>query len=140
MTAKKAVGFPIFYRTPRTLAWQGFEPLGSAIYRTEHMARTAENPKNHGGFPFYSSGASNPKGSGAQCCSPPDTVFGIETFDERLNERDILRCSPPDTVFGIETSLFYPPFFYMPCCSPPDTVFGIETADPKKLSPEVIEL
>ena len=32
------------------------------------------------GFPIYLSGASNPKGSGAQCCSPPNTVIGIETY------------------------------------------------------------
>jgi len=41
------------------------------------VARTAENPKNRRGFPFYSSGASNPKGSGAQYCGLPNTVIGI---------------------------------------------------------------
>ena len=86
MRVKKAAGFPIFYRTPPALVWQGFQPLNSAIYRTEHMARTVENPKNRRGFPFYSSGASNPKGSGAQYCSPPDTVIGIETL-RRLHRR-----------------------------------------------------
>ena len=129
LTAKKAAGFPIFYRTPPALMWQGFGPPHSAICRTEHLARTAKNPKNRRGFPFYSSGASNPKGSGAQYCSPPNTVIGIETLRQTsgllsqlliaalLIPSSVLKqpanpsrsssarshCSPPNTVIGIET-------------------------------------
>ena len=44
------------------------------------MTISAEKTEIRRGFPIYLSGASNPKGSGAQCCSPPNTVIGIETY------------------------------------------------------------
>ena len=155
MRVKKAAGFPILYQTPPALAWQGFQPLYSAIYRTEHMARTAENPKNRRGFPFYSSGASNPKGSGAQYCSPPNTVIGIETADHSIHYEVFSNCSPPNTVIGIETSRYVRYVsssseivalqipssvlkqyvrnqvgLEMYDCSPPNTVIGIKTLLP----------
>ena len=128
MRGKKAAGFPIFYRTPQSLVWQGFQPLHSALYRTERVARTAENPKNRRGFPFYSSGASNPKGSGAQYCSPPNTVIGIETPLSSSDKSLSTNCSPPNTVIGIETRILQPPLTKaLSYCSPPNTVIGIET-------------
>ena len=80
---KKAVGFPVFYRTLRTLAGQAFRRSSPSKRRTELVAGETKKPENRRGFPFYSSGASNPKGSGAQYCSPPATVFGIETIPLR---------------------------------------------------------
>ncbi len=69
---------------------------------------SAEKTEIHRGFPIYLSGASNPKGSGAQYCSPPDTVLGIETpsFATTISQRS--HCSPPDTVLGIETNTYAP--------------------------------
>ena len=78
---KKAVGFPVFYRTLQTLAGQAFRRSSPSKRRTELVAGETKKPGNRRGFPFYSSGASNPKGSGAQYCSPPATVLGIETMD-----------------------------------------------------------
>lgn len=49
------------------------------------MTISAEKPEIRRGFPIYLSGASNPKGSGAQCCSPPNTVIGIEKVVLLLN-------------------------------------------------------
>ena len=127
MRVKKAAGFPFFYRTPPALVWQGFQPLHSARYRTEHMARTVENPKNRRGFPFYSSGASNPKGSGAQYCSPPNTVIGIETA-EFMHERP---CYAPIVALQIPSSVLKQLIFcdchicHSLICSPPNTVIGI---------------
>ena len=37
-------------------------------------------------------------------CSPPTTVLGIETREDRLLAIDkVFNCSPPTTVLGIET-------------------------------------
>ena len=153
LTAKKAAGFPIFYRTPPALMWQGFGPPHSAICRTEHLARTAKNPENRRGFPFYSSGASNPKGSGAQYCSPPHTVLGIETWrsnDGILSRPYIAALHIPFSVLKLHTGTFqllpahhiaalhipfsvlkqqtpFQPRCHTSYCSPPHTVLGIET-------------
>lgn len=67
------------------------------------MTISAEKPEIRRGFPIYLSGASNPKGSGAQYCSPPNTVIGIETRGTPHTPSSLLtNCSPPNTVIGIE--------------------------------------
>ena len=91
---KKAVGFPVFYRTLRTLAGQAFRRSSPSKRRTELVAGETKKPENRRGFPFYSSGASNPKGSGAQYCSPPTTVLGIETADSLLRKLELTGLQP----------------------------------------------
>ena len=89
---KKAVGFPVFYRTLQTLAGQAFRRSSPSKRRTELVAGETKKPENRRGFPFYSSGASNPKGSGAQYCSPPTTVLGIELHNKKPAVQEIILC------------------------------------------------